>query len=279
MRTLIQKVLIDQQQSFACRTYTTPDFETNWHKHEEHELILILQGYGTLMLGDYIGEYKEGDVFFIAGNLPHWFRKQQPKMIASVLVVHFRKEIFGDGFLALPELQQIEQLLKKPDGIQLQKSLLKSVEHQMLQIEKAKGFSRMSLLLHVLQEISHSKQCTTLAKNFFTEEEAINPAIEKIFQYTFNHYLQPITLEEVATISNMTIPTFCRFFKRNVKKTYFDFLKEIRIGHACDLLQNSNKPIMEICFESGYNSWAHFSKQFREVKNMPPGKYRKSYLS
>lgn len=279
MRTLIQKVLIDQQQSFACRTYTTPDFETNWHKHEEHELILITQGYGTLMLGDYIGEYKEGDIFFIAGNLPHWFRKQQPKMVASVLVVHFKNEIMGNDFLALPELKQIEHLLKKPDGLQLQKSLLKSVEKQMLTLEKAKGFSRMSILLQILQDIGSSKQITTLAKNFFKEEEAINPAIEKIFQYTFNHYLQTITLQDVAKISNMTIPTFCRFFKRNVKKTYFDFLKEIRIGHACDLLQNSNKQIMEICFESGYNSWAHFSKQFKEVKNMPPLKYRKSFLT
>ena len=74
MKTLIQKIYLEEYQSFACRSYRTPDFETNWHKHEEFELILLSEGHGTAMIGDYIGEYKAGDVFFIAGNLPHWFK-------------------------------------------------------------------------------------------------------------------------------------------------------------------------------------------------------------
>lgn len=125
MKTLIQKVHLDSQDSFACREYYTPAFETNWHKHEEYELILITKGTGTLLMGDYVGEYKEGDVFFLAGNLPHWFRKRHSKMIAGAIVVHFRKEIFGTAFLSLPELKSINNLLKKNNGIQLHKQLKK----------------------------------------------------------------------------------------------------------------------------------------------------------
>ena len=54
MKTLIQKIHLEEYQSFACRSYRTPNFETNWHKHEEFELILIAEGHGTAMIGDFI---------------------------------------------------------------------------------------------------------------------------------------------------------------------------------------------------------------------------------
>lgn len=57
MKTLIQKIHVEEHYSFACRTYKTPDFETAWHKHLECELILITEGNGTALIGDYIGEY------------------------------------------------------------------------------------------------------------------------------------------------------------------------------------------------------------------------------
>lgn len=66
MRTLIQKIHIEEQNSFACRRYRTPDFETSWHKHEECELILITEGNGTAMIGDFVGEYKPAIFILLA---------------------------------------------------------------------------------------------------------------------------------------------------------------------------------------------------------------------
>lgn len=277
MKTLIQKVHFDSQNSFACREYRTPVFETNWHKHEEYELILITKGSGTLLMGDYVGEYKESDVFFIAGNIPHWFRKQHPKMIASATVLHFRKEIFGQTFLSLPELKSINNLLKRNDGMQLRKQLKTNISSLIRSFEDGKDFFRIQSLLTCLQEISSSTQYIVHTHNFSNAAEQINPAIDTILNYSFKNYLHVITLSEIAEVANMTIPTFCRFFKKNVKKTYFDFLQELRIGHACKLLATTDKPILEICYESGFNSWAHFSKKFKELKQTTASAYRKEF--
>lgn len=277
MKTLIQKVHLDNLHSFSCREYKTPSFETSWHKHDEYELILITKGSGTLLMGDYIGEYKESDVYFIAGNLPHCFRKQHLKMIASAIVVHFRKEIFGQTFLTLPELKAINNLLKKTNGIQLHKQLKNRISSQIRNFDNSKGFSRIQLLLSCLQEISSSAQYTIHTHNFANATEQINPTIEVILNYSFKNFLQPITLNQVAEIANMSIPTFCRFFKKNIKKTYFDFLQELKIGHACQLLVQTDKPILEICYESGFNSWAHFSKKFKELKQTTASAYRKEF--
>jgi AraC-like DNA-binding protein len=277
MKTLIQKIHLDPGQSFACRTYRTPAFETNWHKHEEHELILIKEGNGTAMIGDFVGEYKPGDVYFLAGNLPHWFRKNNQQRVGAALVLHFHTSIFGDNFLTQPELKSIAAMLNRNNGIQLLKAQRTQAANNIILLEKSSGFERMSLLLECLQQISVSRNYLLLTENFSDAAHAINPAIEKIIDYSFRHYLEPITLTEVAKIAGMSIPTFCRFFKKNIKKTYFEFLQDLRISHACKLLTSTNKPVAEICYESGYNSWAHFSKQFKMIKQTTPLKYRKEF--
>ncbi len=275
MKTLLQKIYLEEHQSFACRTYKTPQFETNWHKHEEYELIMITEGHGTIMMGDYIGEYNTGDIYFIAGNLPHWFKKQHHKITGAALVIHFKPSIFGEAFLLLPELKNIAMLFKKNDGIKLQLKLKKEIAGIINEINSLKGFQRIFSLLHCLQKISSTPGFTTLTQNFASTNSNINPAIEKIIDFSFKRYLTPVTLQQVADVAAMSIPTFCRFFKKNIKKSYFDFIQDLRVSHACKLLTNTDKPVMEICYESGYNSWAHFSKQFRHVKEMTPSRYRK----
>lgn len=279
MKTLIQKIHVEENHSFACRTYRTPQFETNWHKHKEYELILLTEGYGTALIGDYVGDYKAGDVFFLGSDLPHWFRKTNQNVIGSAIVVHFLKDFWGEGFLQMPETKVIRQLLESDNnGIQLEGVLQNHISQLIQQLEKAIGIERVNLLLQCLQQISQSKQYRIITESFDTSiNKKENPAIEKIFNYSFKNFLEPVTLKEVAAVGGMTIPTFCRFFKRNIKKSYFDFIKELRIGHACKLLRETQDPILDICYASGYNSWAHFSKQFKEVKLQTPNQYRKQF--
>lgn len=280
MKTLIQKIHVEEHHSFACRTYKTPDFETAWHKHLECELILIREGNGTALIGDWIGEYAAGDVFFLSPNLPHLFRKSSQEMIGSAIVIHFLKDFWGQTFLGLPEMTQLSrQLAKKDMGIQLRGDLLAEVTLLIEQLEHAEGMTRIHLLLHCMQKISTSKEqkiLTTAFDSIGSGEE--NSVIEQIIDYSFKNFLAPIALKDVADITSMSIPSFCRFFKKNIKKSYFDFIKEIRIGHACKLLRETSRPVLDICYNSGYNSWAHFSKQFKTVTHITPSQYRKQHI-
>ena len=145
-------------------------------------------------------------------------------------------------------------------------------------MQAAKGYERINLLLLCLQKISISSSFKRLTQDFSSADNNINPVIEKIIDFTFKHYLEPVTLQQVAEIADMSIPTFCRFFKKNIKKTYFNFLQDLRVSHACKLLTNSSKPVMDCCYESGYNSWAHFSKQFKQIKKITPSQYRREFV-
>ena len=217
MQTIIQKVLVEENHSFACRHYKTPIFETSWHKHEDVEIILIVEGFGTALIGDYIGEYKVGDVFFIASNLPHWFRKGNQNMIGDAIVAQFKKSILGNDFLQNPELRSINYLLNKNEGLKLEKKSKTYITKKIIELEEAKGYNRFGILLDILNHISLSKQLNTLSKNFSSSTKNINPIMEDIIEYSFKNYLNQIKLSEVAEIANMSIPTFCRFFKKSYR--------------------------------------------------------------
>jgi transcriptional regulator GlxA family with amidase domain len=158
------------------------------------------------------------------------------------------------------------------------KKLKETIGKLIPEIENAAGLNRIYYLLNCLQLIGESKEFRVITKAFNSSiSSKENSTIEKIFTWSFKHFLEPVTLKEVADEAGMSIPTFCRFFKRNIKKSYFDFLKELRIGNACKLLRETNESILNICYASGYNSWAHFSKQFKEVKQLSPNKYRTQF--
>ena len=72
---------------------------------------------------------------------------------------------------------------------------------------------------------------------------------------------------------------FCNYFKRRTQKTYIDFLNEIRVGYACSQLLETNEPVIDICYSSGYNTMAHFHRQFLKLKGLTPLQYRKSFSS
>ena len=95
--------------------------------------------------------------------------------------------------------------------------------------------------------------------------------LNKIYQYTFENYRQNISLEDVAAVANLSVTSFCRYFKMMTKKTFNDFLIEIRISHARRLLIEEEQLTTEgICFECGFNNRSNF---FRHFKSLAPFKY------
>jgi len=98
--------------------------------------------------------------------------------------------------------------------------------------------------------------------------------IDKIFKYVNKNYQEHITLDEIAAHVNLTVPAFCRYFKKVTGKTFTQFVNECRIFYATKLLTESQSSITDICFECGFNNFSHFNKVFNEVIGKSASKYR-----
>ncbi|WP_394350609.1 helix-turn-helix domain-containing protein [Sphingobacterium composti] len=113
-------------------------------------------------------------------------------------------------------------------------------------------FERLLCLLQLLKELESSVDHKFLNASCFTVELQVqdNDRINMIFNYVKDHFLEEISLEHVADISSMTVPSFCRFFKKVTNKTFTRFVNEYRIVHACKLLAEKPMSIANISYES-----------------------------
>lgn len=279
MKTLFQKLPLIEGRSFIAKTFETPLFETPFHQHDELELVLCNGSQGTVFIGDYISEYCKGEIYLLGKNLPHWFRKRDENIIGRSLVVQFNEDIFIPGILKLPEFNKIHELIiNSRKGIKLKGNLKESIHQQIINIEGKSGFEQLIMLLNCLHEIGNSDEYDYLNENYFlrTSKDAQNK-IGLVFEYTMNHYQEKILLKDVASLIHQSVPGFCKYFKTNTKKTYIQFLNQVRIDHACKLIKNTNKNITDICYECGFSNWANFSVQFKKSRHMTPSQYRKMH--
>ena len=280
MKPLIEKLPLDENKSFVANLHTTPNFEVPWHQHIEYELILIIKGGGHSYIGNYVGEFVEEDIYFLGSNLPHTFQKEPADLITSAIVVHFKEDFWGEPFLKLPECAQIVELLRtSSQGLYIEGATKVELSKKLKKLVEATGFARILLLGECLQLLARTQEYQTLSTQDVKDLNSKNKErIDKIFQFSIDNFQETIKLEEVARNAQMSIPAFCSYFKKCTKKTYIDFLNEIRIGYACKQLLDSQKSIETICYESGFNTIANFNKQFLKVKKMPPTKYKKQFF-
>jgi AraC-like DNA-binding protein len=148
------------------------------------------------------------------------------------------------------------------------------------QLEKAKGFERIIILSNCLLLIAQQEDYITLSTQEISSFNSKNKErIDKILQYTIDSFQEPVTLQDVAKNAAMSVPAFCNYFKKCTKKTYIDFLNEVRVGYACKQLIDTQNNIASICYDSGFNTLANFNKQFLKVKNLTPSGYRRTFMS
>lgn len=74
----------------------------------------------------------------------------------------------------------------------------------------------------------------------------------------------------------MTPTYFSRFFKQASGRGFVEFVDRLRVSKSCELLSKSDKPVTEVCFESGFNNLSNFNRRFHALKGMPPSQYRRT---
>ncbi len=273
-------------QSFSVRHDHVPYFLNRRHYHKEIELVYITKGHGRQFIGNHGCSFKSGDILLVGSNLPHCWRCDDmyhqgiPNLYAEAKVVHFLPDFLGEDFKNLPEVSQINELLKNAQfGISvfgITKEKLKPIINKML--DTTSGSMRIVLLLELLNIMSLSSDLTILnPAEIPCQENADTNRLNEIYRYTTTNFIEKITLEEIASVACLSVNSFCRYFKSQTQKTYSQFLNEIRIGHACKLLIENKLPVSEICQESGFNNFSNFNRYFKITTGFSPLDYKKSF--
>lgn len=294
MKALLEKLPDLTESSFKLFQFSYPYFPTPWHYHPEFELVLVTKSTGKRIIGNHIADFAEGDLVFIGSNVPHTYRNDEDYYTAAgrnegaaqSIVIHFLPDFLGQGFLQSPEMAPVRALFDRAMlGLSVTGRTRQRVARQMMRLFEVQGMPRLLALLAILHELAEQNTRESADLETLSTQPIVgsnpteNDKLNRIMTYISQNYQQHITLAELADEVSMSVPSVCRFFKKRTRKTLVEFINELKISHACQLLMQSGKTVAEIGYESGFNNLSNFNRQFRVVKGVNPQSFRRQFLA
>jgi len=283
----LKKVDSGRDKIFGILKVNDPNFYPLWHYHPQCEIMLIKEGAGNRYVGDSFSPFSKGEIILLGPNIPHVFRSDPEyfvngsKKMVKAIVLYWNYKLSKNDLFNLNEFAPIRELLQQTKrGLLIKETSKKTVARLLNKVVNTVGIDQIIEFISMLHFVATKAEYEPLSSLGFSatidEEEVIK--LNKVFDYLLKNFSRGITLQEIADISNMSPTTFCRYFKKITNKTFITFLNEIRVGHASKLLiENKNKNISQICFESGFNNLTNFYIQFHKLKNLSPMEFKNKY--
>ncbi|MFT3902642.1 MAG: AraC family transcriptional regulator [Niabella sp.] len=255
------------------------------HVHEEYELNFVVNAPGVRrVVGDsaeIIGEY---DLVLITGkNLEHtWEQHACISKNIREITIQFSPDLFSFGLLDKNQFAPISKMLKKAQcGLCFPMQAVMKVYHLLDSLTREEhGFYSVINFLTVLYELSlFGDDARQLSSSSFgtVEFQSESRRIQKVQKFINDCFREEISLEQLAQLANMTPTSFSRFFKLTTGKRLFDYIIDIRIGHAARLLVDSKLCVSEVCYDSGFNNLSNFNRIFKKKKGCTPKEFRENY--
>lgn len=248
-----------------------------WHFHPEIEIVYVEAAKGIRHIGDHISTYEGSDLALIGSYIPHLNFDYGVKATVETVVVQLKENFLMDGFDTLPEMQAIIGLFEKAKtGLAFHGETKKMAGKKLKQLSLLDRFSQLMELLNIFQMLANSDEYSKLNARPISNQSVLKQQerIHKIYQYVETHFQEPIDMKEVSQVVNLTIPAFCRYFRKSTKLTYTDFVNQYKINHARKLLLQG-KNVTEACFDSGFENLSYFNKTFRKITGENPSAFKK----
>jgi AraC-like DNA-binding protein len=280
MEIAYERLYIDENRLFHYQEFIQPHFTSPFHLHDEFELIHIVKSHGKLFVGNSVTNFTEGELYLFAPRLAHCFYNargyEKGNEPAHAIVIQFRKDFLGNTFFEKTEVTNLKRLIKKAGfGIQFLNPD-KSVKKKIQLLDQKKGLERLADFLLLMNDLACMENIKLLSTENTFSLSGLNDSkiINNVFRYVAENFQRKISFDNAASVANMQRSAFCRYFKRKTKKKFTQFVNEIRIMHSCKLLAETDKTIIEVAFECGYENTSYFNRQFRIYCNNSPKEFR-----
>jgi AraC-like DNA-binding protein/quercetin dioxygenase-like cupin family protein len=252
-------------------------FAWQYHYHPEYEIACVLRGNGTRHVGNHFSSYDNGDLVFLGPNLPHAGFGLNAHGPHEEIVIQVKEEVFNQSIITRPEMYAIKRLLDNTKyGIYFTGATKERLTKKLQKLLKLPPFERFLGLISVLQEMATSDEYVLInpASDLSSLIKKNNARLQKIFTYVEQHFNEEVNIQKVASTANLSVPSFCNYFKKTMGTTFTDFINQYRIQRACVLLQQE-KTVSETSFECGFNNVAYFNKVFKTVTKKTPSEFKK----
>lgn len=258
-----------------------------YHWHREPEVVLCYRGEVAISCNGETFRMKQDDILFINSSqihavniLPH---SENLSFVFDLdsLISRNMDECDRNFLLPLKNMETVlvSAVISEAEYKQNHQELMRIVRHVIdLETIHPYGYQlelkgELFRLLYLLVRISALRpfkdhQQRSIVKNY--------EYMKDVLQYFEEHYTESIRTEELANMAHMSVSYFCKYFKRFTGNSPMDYLNLVRVENAARLLRMTDKKILDIAFEVGFQNFSYFSKVFKRYKNLSPSVYRTS---
>ncbi|WP_444643500.1 helix-turn-helix domain-containing protein [Caproiciproducens sp. R1] len=265
--------------------YEHASFEVHWHP--DLEFTVVLEGAMEYQANDTVYILTEGCGMFVNANVLHTAKSYEGQDCSYLVITFNPVLVFGhenstiENAYVLPVIQsqncpslylsqevppqrRMMQLIREINRAYTENGLCRE-----LQI-KGRLCELWTLLFRELQGVLAEKDSAG-SKDILYLKQALN--------YIHSHYSERLTLEGLAASCNISKSGYCRFFKKTMRQTPFEYLLKYRIEKSIPLLLSGEYNVTEISEKVGFSGASYYSENFRKYMNCSPTEYRKMHAS
>lgn len=282
MRANREVIPHDPDHSVRWHQHDYPSAVARWNYHPEYEIHLIRKGTGKFIVGDHIGTFEAGHVSLMGSGLPHdWVSDLEPGELIEGrdALIQFDGKWVEQTAALVPELAEIEPLLEQSArGIEFLGSTALAAAASIEAMGTSTGLGRLQHLMELFTILARSPQEDRryLADEWFRPQLDGQAAavVDIVLEYVFGNHAGSVRMSEAASLVGMSEPTFSKYFKRATGQNFSDLVRKLRLAHARRLLERSDKPISDICYEVGFSNLSNFNRHFLNDAGETPRSYR-----
>ncbi|GIQ69912.1 AraC family transcriptional regulator [Xylanibacillus composti] len=258
-------------------------FDCHWH--EELELLLGIEGCAQLQVGDDEYTLQAGEALFInSGEVHAGYSVGDAPCKVLALVFHpsllqsSTYDVIQDRYLDPLLKQQYQTPVYLADNEEWKKQIIALIREiardnrERVPAYELATKAKLSLIFAIV--LAHSKRLEGGRSHSRRSHKA--DRLKHVLQYIHTHYQESIRLKDLAETVNMSEEHFCRFFKQMTKKSPVAYMNHYRMQKAAQLLADTDRKIVEIAMEVGFESISYFISVFKKEFNTTPNQFRKN---
>lgn len=258
------------------------------HWHDEIEFIIVTSGIATFQIESFFYEVNEGDIIIIGAGELHsaYSLNSNNKCTCKTLV--FNSEMLSSKSSDAIQIKFINPLINNqlnlPHYLNCTNEGERSIRTFLLELISTLDSKDINFELVAKSYLYMIFSKVMLMVTYKNTNELINSNssskienLKHILDYIHTNYNKPLTIKELSSELNMSEGHFCRIFKSITFKTPIDYLNYYRTTKAQSLLLNTDKKILEICMDVGFNNLSYFTNIFKKNTGYTPSTFRKTF--
>lgn len=278
MKDLQREIVpIIDEDFFIVLNHPNAEFDYPVHYHSEYEINLVMGTDGQRIVGDSLEGFEEMDLAMVGPNIGHAWRGNKVEG-NHVITIQFSETFLDMPIISKRLFRPIRQLLiDAKRGIKFSRAAQMKMKDKIIELTRMQGFQTVLSFFSLLNEMANSDRYSLVSTHYDasgTLQNTKSRRIAKVCEYMEQHFHDTICLSDMASLVGMSDTAFSHFFKSKTNMTFIDYLNDMRIAHACQLLSETDQNISEVCYNSGFNNISNFIRMFKKRKQMTPNAYR-----